>query len=338
MTHMEKTAADGQNDIDNVNKLLEENSKKSHLSKSSETSQKTPPGWRIRVCGKHRYVVSPSGQQFLSKRRALVFMVQEGHPEEHVALMRDCMAEDGWKTSDLLPHDCRYKTAHQGRDTSFLMPEGKVQRNRRAGLEYMVKEEFEQEEVEEMRPMLRHEGCQAGEHLPDNWFVRELRRSSKHYSSLEFATDRGEHLKSTKAAIELVQRSGADPEGLARLRRLPRGDRWAREESDHDNTNSKIKTERTKQDKSEATTRSLKITIRTEQKWESNDNTLPAEKVQVAGAGASGPGRPPGRGGGALQGRTQAAWLGARPRPARRLPQEGGGPLCVPGGPSLRPA
>jgi hypothetical protein len=77
-----------------------------------------------------------------------------------------------------------------------------------------------------------------------------------------------------------VQRSGADPKGLARL---PRGDHWAREESDHDNTNSKIKTERTKQDKSEATTRSLKITIRTEQKWESNDNTLPAEKVQVAG-------------------------------------------------------
>ena len=77
----------------------------------------------------------------------------------------------------------------------------------------MVKEEFEQEEAVEMRQMLRHEGWQAGEHLPDNWFVREPRRSSKHYSSLEFATDRGEHLKATKAAIELVQRSGADPEG-----------------------------------------------------------------------------------------------------------------------------
>jgi hypothetical protein len=145
----------------------------------------------------------------------------------------------------------------------------------------MVKEEFEQEEVEEMRQMLRHEGWQAGEHLPDNWFVR------------------GEHLMSTKAAIELLQQSGADPEGLARLRRLPRGDRWAREESDHDNSNSKIKTERTKQDKSEVTTRSIKI-IRTEHKWESDDNTLPAgwlvrrgegfqetfltaKKVQVAG-------------------------------------------------------
>jgi hypothetical protein len=93
--------------------------------------------------------------------------------------------------------------------------------NWRAGLEYMVKEEFEQEEVDEMRQMLRHEGWQAGEHLPDDWFNREPRRSSKHYSSLEFATDRGDHLKSTKAAIELVQRSGADPEGLARLRRLP---------------------------------------------------------------------------------------------------------------------
>jgi hypothetical protein len=45
-----------------------------------------------------------------------------------------------------------------GRTHWFLSPDSQQFHNRRAGLAYMVKEEFEQEEVEEMRQMLRHEG------------------------------------------------------------------------------------------------------------------------------------------------------------------------------------
>lgn len=44
---------------------------------------------------------------------------------------------------------------------------------RRAGLEYMIKEDYEMEEVEEMRQMMKHEGWEMGEDLPLNWFVRK---------------------------------------------------------------------------------------------------------------------------------------------------------------------
>ena len=44
----------------------------------------------------------------------------------------------------------------------------------------MVKEEFDQEEVDEMRQMLHHEGWETSQNLPNYWFVRKPKSTSLH--------------------------------------------------------------------------------------------------------------------------------------------------------------
>ena len=81
---------------------------------------------------------------------------------------------------------------------------------------------FEEEEVEEMRASLVHEGWQASEALPEKWMMKG--GSGKDHNSIKFVNEVGEKFESTRAALDHVKsRSGveaADVEKLCRFTRL----------------------------------------------------------------------------------------------------------------------
>ena len=88
-------------DIDKVNMLIEAVAKdwrKTNIASSGHsTNSKLPTGWRSRPCGRHLFIVSPEGEQFNNRRKALVEMVRRGMQEEDLDLMRLEMEKEGWK-------------------------------------------------------------------------------------------------------------------------------------------------------------------------------------------------------------------------------------------------
>ena len=66
----------------------------------------------------------------------------------------------------------------------------------------MVKAEFEEEEVEEMRGALVHEGWVANPALPKHWMMREPPSGGRDHNGLKFVNEAGTKFESTRAAID----------------------------------------------------------------------------------------------------------------------------------------
>ena len=81
---------------------------------------------------------------------------------------------------------------------------------------------FEEEEVEEMRASLVHEGWQASEALPEKWMMKG--GGGKDHNSIKFVNEVGEKFESTRAALDHVKSRSAveagDVEKLCRFTRL----------------------------------------------------------------------------------------------------------------------
>ena len=82
----------------------------------------------------------------------------------------------------------------------------------------MVKGEFEEEEVEEMRGALVHEGWEASPALPKSWMMRGPTGSGKYHNSLKFVNEAGTKFESTRAAIEHVK--SENPANLVDIQKL----------------------------------------------------------------------------------------------------------------------
>ena len=81
---------------------------------------------------------------------------------------------------------------------------------------------FEEEEVEEMRASLVHEGWQASEALPEKWMMKG--GGGKDHNSIKFVNEVGEKFESARAALDHVKSRSAveagDVDKLCRFTRL----------------------------------------------------------------------------------------------------------------------
>ena len=89
----------------------------------------------------------------------------------------------------------------------------------------MVKGEFEEEEVEDMRGALVHEGWQANPALPKSWMVRGPATSGKDHNSLKFVNEAGAKFESMRAAIDHVK--SQNPPNLVDVQKLCKFNRQA---------------------------------------------------------------------------------------------------------------
>ena len=99
--YMEDNEDYTEEDIGRVNRLIEAVTKDwrrtSIATTSASSNYSLPLGWRSRPCGRHLFVVSPEGEQFNNRRKALVEMVRRGLPETDLELMRGELEKEGWK-------------------------------------------------------------------------------------------------------------------------------------------------------------------------------------------------------------------------------------------------
>ena len=116
--YMESSVEFDDNDVGKVNKLLAQVKGGQVVVKEEQEPSLLPPGWRSRTLGRQTFVVSPDGEQFSNKRKALQGMVRDGAVEEHVELMRKALEkEDRWTRSHHLPKGWMFKYSHSNKST-----------------------------------------------------------------------------------------------------------------------------------------------------------------------------------------------------------------------------
>ena len=213
----------GLEDVEKINELISHNTKSwrlkaEQLSIPSAEEVTLPEGWRTRVCGTQHYTVSPEGEQFQSRRKALQHMVAKGNPPNQVELMRDAMAADGWVKSDLLPNDWRYHSNEKRRDNAFLLPDGEVIRGKEIAVTKLDSQEqrYDLAMLCKMRAVRRredHEGWEEDDNtLPEGW---KSRRSGQ---SKIFISPDGSQFMNRRLAIKRMLEDGCPEKMLERVR------------------------------------------------------------------------------------------------------------------------
>ena len=175
---------------------------------ASKPSAAMPEGWRLRICGSQQYIVSPEGEQFQSRRKALQHLVGRGAEEEEVEMMRETMAEDGWIRSDLLPHNWRFQKNNKRKGNVFLLPDGEVVTGRDSAafrldtaMEVANMSHFCESRTRERREA--DEGWdQADQTLPDGW------RSKRAGQGRLFISREGNQFMTRRLAIVHMHQQG----------------------------------------------------------------------------------------------------------------------------------
>ena len=114
-----------------------------------------------------------------------------------------------------------WKSRFGGSKQFILSPDGQLFPNRRACLEFMIKTNFEEEEIEEMRSCLVHEGWETNPVLPKNWLFKKgsnTREKGGAKYGYAFVTHLGDKLMSVRTAIEYVMKNS--PEKNEDIRKL----------------------------------------------------------------------------------------------------------------------
>ena len=228
---MENSDFYGKEDIDGVNKLLVENTKdwrKSiFLSEPAKADHPLPPGWKLRQCGSRNMLVSPQGQQFPTRKKALQHMIQnEYSDDEEVEMMRVSMQDEGWRSSDCLPQQWLYRAGQGERRKdaiTILADTGEQFNSYLAAIKYMEGcLEFGDEDIRKVNQLLSEiKGKLGGDtvvkqetsFLPQGWKIRTL-------GQLNFViSPEGEQFKNKRKALESMAKNGAPEEDKDGMRK-----------------------------------------------------------------------------------------------------------------------
>ena len=104
-----------------------------------------------------------------------------------------------------------WKTRKSGKTkVLFLSPDGQQFESRVRGLQHLIKEEFGEEQVTEMKDcVIKHENWEENQMLPESWIFKDLQSRYP-----RFLTGTGELLNSFEAATGHIQAKYEDPSKL----------------------------------------------------------------------------------------------------------------------------
>ena len=126
-----------------------------------------------------------------------------------------------WREDDSVPSGWKMRVADgKTQKEFFLSPDGRSFQNRTCALQYMIKENYEEEEIDQMKLMMvEHENWQFSGKVPFGWLIKEDSLKSKYH--VIFLTREGEILKSFIRALEYFKHnesySNLDSELLQQL-------------------------------------------------------------------------------------------------------------------------
>jgi len=147
-----------------------------------------PDGWRYKIVhgpnGDYARVLSPNGESFPSKSKALAYMVKNNYDEVAIKKMISALAYDGWVESSFLPAEWRYRKCKTGRNEyNFLSPEGEMFPSRKAVVAFMQSsDKYSEDDInnldalrEEIRAKWahnKHDWIENDETIPQGWKIR----------------------------------------------------------------------------------------------------------------------------------------------------------------------
>ena len=196
-----------------------------------------PEGWKTRQCGSRKYTVSPSGEQFPTRKKALQHMIQSEYSEEKdIDTMRLSMLTEGWKTTDYLPRHWLYKTGDgEGRKDviTILAETGEQFNSYLAAIKYMESSlEFDEEDVRKVNELLAEvkgggmvpaKDQSESSLLPPGWRNRTLGRQTF------VVSPEGEQFTNKRKALQAMVRLGAGEGSMGLMRKaMVEEDGWKR--------------------------------------------------------------------------------------------------------------
>ena len=221
------------------------------LGEDWEIDQLLPPGWYVRP-DKHKEeeatfnYLTPDYTFLRSTRASINFMTNKaelmGYTKvdidklnEFVQLARkkirmdkyggggakakqDSTVPEGWK--------CKASACAPGapQKVQIIAPDGNSFQCRRSALQHMVKEGYSDEEKEEMRSCLKHEGWEEDALLPQGWRMRKAENTTNGMLDVDYTvmSREGEVFNSLKTAIEFMEddASACTEEDVIKIRTL----------------------------------------------------------------------------------------------------------------------
>ena len=226
----------GEAEVAGINLVLAENTRdwrKSVFNPAAPTNNSPPDtvaplpeGWKTRQCGSRTYTVSPSGEQFPTRKKALQHMIQNEYSEEKdIETMRLSMLAEGWKTTDYLPRHWLYKAGEgEGRrDMITILAETGAQFNSYlAAIKYMKSSlEFDEEDVRKVNELLAvvkggvlpSKDQSESSLLPAGWRKRTLGRQ------IYVVSPEGEQFNNKRKALQAMVRQGVVEGSVELMRR-----------------------------------------------------------------------------------------------------------------------
>jgi len=147
-----------------------------------------PEGWRYKVIhgtnGDYARVLSPNGEAFSSKSKALQFMVKNNFSESDIQKMSAALVYDGWNESSFLPPEWRYKKCKSGRNEyNFLSPNGDMYASKKTLTAFFrSNEEYSEEDVKNLESLQeeirvkwiqdKHNWLENEGSVPPGWKIR----------------------------------------------------------------------------------------------------------------------------------------------------------------------
>ena len=223
-----------------------------------EINKNLPKGWRMRysfssVESTNMSLLTSEGKEFKSYKPAIEFMESNQNYtkndindmklliEEKCTVRRQSIKD--WGEDETVPSGWKVRVAHGKAEAGkkfFLSPEGKQFPCRKAALQFMIKESYSEDQVAEMRKLLKYEGWEESKYLPEKWHLRQTIKNATS-KSIVFLTPLGSEFKSYSTAIEFLltnsKYSEEDVENIKMLReqhctiRRTANDNWEENET-----------------------------------------------------------------------------------------------------------
>ena len=234
---MQSSEQFNENDVDNIQKLCDENGKRRRKSETVwKPCEMLPEGWKIMITKTQKHFLTPDGIRIVGRRAALLHMIREDFREEDVKIMRKSMEEDGWRESTYLPKDWIYRdTANSSYSgVAILSAEGVIFESYLSVKEFMeLSDKFDETDVQNIGKLSdeaarQRRKCETGweqsKTLPRGWKIM-ITASQKF-----FLTPDGLRIAGRKSALQHMIREQYPTEEIHIMRKSMTEDGWSESE------------------------------------------------------------------------------------------------------------
>ena len=137
-TYMQASELYGDEDVQRLNELINEERRKIRLDKYGSGPSKTgtlPSGWKLAVEDGNSKIIAPDGSLFESRVQALHHMISNGFERSEIEEMRKDLKHEGWEDYNMLPQGWKILKLENELDMVFLTESGEVLDNLEAAME-----------------------------------------------------------------------------------------------------------------------------------------------------------------------------------------------------------